>query len=562
MRALIRSRRVTLPLAALALAGTAVAAHGAVADDSPRYRTVEAATGDVEQELVLSGVIAPSGRSDLAFGTDGTVARVRVEQGAEVSRGDVLAVLDRASSRAAVDAAASDLADAKAQLADDREAQASAVSAATSASEPATTSRGSGTGSGAGRGSGDAPSAASAATTKVLAELEAGQDAVQTAQTAASTALAGASAALTSQQQACSDPAVVTTDAATADAPGEPAEGTTATAVLSEGCAAALVTVQAAQATAADAQGALQEALADLGSTLTKAWGSVDTDSDTDSDTDPDTGAAPATPAASTGSGDALTASGTSGGRSVTAATLAQDQAGIDRAAADLAAAKAALAGAVVRAPADGTVAALSVAAGDDVSAGSTVVTLVAPGLTTVALEVSVTQAARLEVGTTVQVTPAGATEVLGGTVGRIDHTASAASNASTGTSTTYPVEIVLDDRDLALADGMTASVAVVVGSAQDVVVVPASAISDATVAVLDDQGLPERVRVTTGVVGATLVEITDGVEAGDEVVLADLDAALPSADTDTQVPGGVGGPGGGGGGFTGGPPGGVRMFR
>ncbi|NHA02075.1 biotin/lipoyl-binding protein [Nocardioides sp. W3-2-3] len=63
----------------------------------------------------MSGTIAPSGRLGSAFGTSGTVAAVRVAQGGQVEEGDVVAVLDRASLRAAVDKASASLAAAKAQ---------------------------------------------------------------------------------------------------------------------------------------------------------------------------------------------------------------------------------------------------------------------------------------------------------------------------------------------------------------------------------------------------------------------------------------------------------------
>lgn len=582
MRPLIRSRRVALPLAALALAGTGVATYGAVGDDSVDYRTVSATTGSVEQELSLSGTISPSGSSELAFGTAGTVAKVRVEQGDTVEEGDVIAVLDRASLRAAVDRAASDLASAKAQLADDREAQTTAVTTSTSSSSASATagrSGSSGSSSGSTPSSGAPSSGTSSSTAAVVKQLAAQQDAVLAAQTAAGTALSAAGTALADQQTACADPVTTTesTDAATDSATDSATDGTTAdagtttTAVLSEECSAALAAVQSAQATASEAQTALQTALETLGSTLTEALGSVQADPSTGSSGGGSTGSGSApSGTGSTGSTGATGATGATGssaaapaggasGQTVTAATLAQDQASIDRAKADLAAAEADLAGAVVRAPADGTVASLAVATDDEVAAGDTVVTVVAPGLTTVSVEATATQAAQLEQGMDVEVTPAGATEALAGAVSRIEHVAT--SDSSTGSDPTYTVGIVLDERDLQLADGMPASVTAVVGTADDVVVVPASAVSNGSVTVVED-GVAQRVRVTTGIVGATQIEVTDGLEAGDEVVLADLDADLPSGGSDQGGFGG-GGFGGGGGGFpAGGPPSGVFPAR
>lgn len=43
---------------------------------------------------------------------------------------------------------------------------------------------------------------------------------------------------------------------------------------------------------------------------------------------------------------------------------------------------------------------------------------------------------------------------------------------------------------------------------------------------------------------GSSAIEVTEGLEAGAEVVLADLDAALPSADSGQQGPGRFGGSG------------------
>lgn len=544
MRALIRSRRVALPLAALALAGTGVAAYGTVGDDGPSYRTVSAGIGSVEQEVTVSGTIAPSGSSDLAFATSGTVAQVKVAQGDEVEQGEVVAVLDRASLRAAVDQASASLAAAKVQLADDRDAQTTAVSTTSTTSTTTTTT------------TTQARTKATTTTPSKQAadpQLASQQDAVLKAQTAASTALAAAEKALATQQAACAEPVTTTESTATTtptdgttDAPTSTTTSTTTSAVLSEECADALTAVQSAQSAAGAAQTTLQQALTTLSATLTKALGSAQT-----------TQSAPSTPSTpSQQSAPAASASGTGqgGGQSVTAATLAQDQAAIDRAAAELASAKADLAGAVVRAPADGTVVSLAAAKGGDVSAGDTVATVVAPGLTTVTAEVSAAQAAQLTTGLDVEVTPAGATEALPGAVSRVEHVAT--SSTTSDADPTYTVEVVLDERDLRLADGMPASVAAVVGSAQDVVVVPASAVSNGSVTVVEN-GTARRVRVSTGIVGATEIEVTDGLAKGDEVVLADLDADLPSGDSAQQGPGGFGG-----GGFSGGgaPPTGVRM--
>ncbi|THV08796.1 biotin/lipoyl-binding protein [Nocardioides caeni] len=583
----MRSRVVAAPLAVVALAGAGVAAYGAVGVDSIRYRTVEAGLADLEQTLDLTGVVEASGRTDLSFGAGGTVGDVRVSQGDEVEEGDVIAVLDRSTLRSAVDRATADLAAAKAQLVEDRAAQSSVVEAASAA--PTTGSSGRSTPSDAvpGRedegasGGSSGGSDNGAATAAVLAKLATQQDAVITAQTAATTALGAATTALATQQDACAAPVVDAGEGAAGDGgEGETDTGTgEAAAVISEECTTALSAVQAAQTTAADAQTSLQTALEALGDTLAEALstlsplssgsngsaaGSTGSAGSPSSDSDGNGSDA----AVSVPSGSASQTTGDTGAsgmtRTVTAATLAADQAAIDSAKAALLAAKAELAGAVVRAPAGGTVASLSVAQDAQVAAGDPVAILVAPGLTTVSVDVTMDQATQLEVGMAVEATPAGSEEALTGSVSRIDHVTTTDATSS-GSDPTYGVEMVLDERDLALPDGMPASVTVVVGSAEEAVTVPASAVSDGVVTVLEGDEV-RQVRVSTGIVGSTRIEITDGIEEGDLVVLADLGAEVATGDSEQTGPGGgLGGggiTGGFGGGFSGGPPSGGMVPR
>ena len=542
---------MVLPLAALVLVGAGFAAWGSVSDGSAHYRTTTARVGDIEKELVLSGVIAPSGQSDLAFGTSGTVARVAVAQGDAVEAGQVIATLDRTTLRAEVDQSLAELANAKAQLVEDRAAQTDAVASTTTAS---TSTGATTTADSSARAAQSAPTADRTGSSVVLAQLTKQQDAVIVAQSSASKALATSTTALEAQAKACATPATTPTDGGSEDAT-EGTDGTSAaTAGPSEECTAALAAVQSAQAATASAQSGLQKALEALGATLRTSLGTIDDDSSGAGDA---TGSS--TPGGATGdaSGEPATASsdatgsGPSGtsGHAITAATLASDQASVDRAVASLASAQDALKGAVVTTPATGTVASLSLATGDTVSRGDTIAVLAAPGLTSVAVEATAAQVAQLAQGMAVAVTPAGRTEELTGSISRVEHIPTASDDSGSESSTTYTVEIVLDGRDLGLPSGIPASVSVVVDSAEDVVLVPASAVVDGAVTVLDD-GEPARVRATTGIVGDTQVEILDGLEEGDEVVLADFDADLPSADTD-QGSGGIridgnGGPGGG----------------
>jgi HlyD family secretion protein len=100
------------------------------------------------------------------------------------------------------------------------------------------------------------------------------------------------------------------------------------------------------------------------------------------------------------------------------------------------------------------------------------------------------------------------------------------------------------------------ASVAITVKAVHGVLTVPNSAVSDGTATVLP-AGKPVRTQVQTGAVGPLATEVTSGLKAGQQVVLADLGAALPANSTTTTR--GFGGTGGPAGGFTGGAPGGSQ---
>jgi HlyD family secretion protein len=123
------------------------------------------------------------------------------------------------------------------------------------------------------------------------------------------------------------------------------------------------------------------------------------------------------------------------------------------------------------------------------------------------------------------------------------------ASTASSGTAS-YPVTISLGNPTQQLFAGATASVAITLNTANAAVTVPTSAVHGAggfsfVTALVN--GKPTLTRVSVGVQGADLTQITKGLKAGDQVVLADLNTALPTAGT-TNTRGGLGGGGGAGG--------------
>lgn len=555
------------PFVAAAAAVVLVAVGGvayAQTGSSGSYRTATATAGDVDQVLALSGTITASGRRDLSFGAAGTVAKVKVAAGDRVRSGATLATLDPTDLDAAVIAAKATVAKARAQLESDQTSQASTVTSAASGTSsasgssqktpstktPSTKTPGTQTDTKSdSKGSG---SSMSPALTKALAQLKQQQAAVTTAQTVATEAITASKQALTVQVSACEvedDPAEPS-DEVEADESPEPA-------TLAPECTAALDDVQAAQDVVAGKQDVLQDALQTLSTTLSAAVKTLGASTGTGSPASPEPSATPepsaspetsATPAASpaeesAGSGDAPAASSSSRGATVTAAGLAKDQAAIDTATAQLEEAKQAQKAAELTAPFSGEILSVSAVKGDAVGASDVVIVIAGDGSTTVSTTATLEQVPDIAKGQVARVTPAGASALVTGEV-----TAIGLLPVSSSDTSTYPVTIVLDD-DVVAPEGSTASIALVTGTAKDVVTVPSSAVSAAgrsTVSVLVDDEVV-RTPVTVGVVGTTRTEITDGIKAGQIVVLADLGVALPSGDgSTTRLPGARGGFGGG----------------
>jgi RND family efflux transporter MFP subunit len=123
------------------------------------------------------------------------------------------------------------------------------------------------------------------------------------------------------------------------------------------------------------------------------------------------------------------------------------------------------------------------------------------------------------------------------GTVIAIDPVAT---TGSTGL-VTYRVRIQVPDAPEAVREGMTASVAVLVAEATDVLVVPEGAITgsgdSASVLLQEPEGEATPVRVTLGLQGDNGTEVTAGIDEGDVLV-------IPSADDLSFPEGGVPGSG------------------
>ncbi|WP_456844428.1 HlyD family efflux transporter periplasmic adaptor subunit [Cellulomonas sp. P5_C6] len=355
----------------------------------------------------------------------------------------------------------------------------------------------------------------------------------------------------TSTDGTTSDPAPTADDATTDDSTTDP-DPTAVERALAD-CQAALSgaldaqtatdTEQQALMTLADALDqavqALQKAIASSSSTTTPTSSTPSTTAPTTSTsatTTPATTSTPttSTPTTSTPSSSSSTPSGSTT-TVATAATILADQAAIDLQEANVALAQSRLPFSNLTSPIAGTVAAVSLAAGDSVSASSTtaVITVLGPDGYTVTTSVPLTKIDIVTVGQTAQVTTPSTDTTLTGTVSSIG-----VLDTSTTADPAYTVELALDPTDATLYDGASAQVHLSVAGADGVLTVPTSAVhvdgATATVQVLKN-GAPTDVTVTRGAVGAERTEITDGLSAGDEVVLADNDQAIVSSTSSTS---------------------------
>ena len=210
-------------------------------------------------------------------------------------------------------------------------------------------------------------------------------------------------------------------------------------------------------------------------------------------------------------------------------------QKAVDAAQLEVAVAEQAIAQATVVSPIAGTVVSVGIAVGDSAESGSSTQNVIVQGVdgleavTTVAVD----QVSDVRIGQAATVVPDGGTDTLHGTVVAIS-----GSPDPDSTTTSYRVTIGLSEPGVDLGNGSTGAVTITTDGATSALAVPTSAVTtdgdSSTVTVLDGSSTKE-VDVTVGAVGEQWTQITDGVEEGQRVVLADLDAALPSAATSSS---------------------------
>jgi macrolide-specific efflux system membrane fusion protein len=163
--------------------------------------------------------------------------------------------------------------------------------------------------------------------------------------------------------------------------------------------------------------------------------------------------------------------------------------------------------------------------------------------------QVSDTQIAQVHLHQQALVTPVGQAAAIHGRVKAITRTPS-----STNGVVTYPVEITWTGHPHGLLDGMSAQISIVVAKVSGLTV-PSSAVhTDGTrswvLVVTGGSTRNGRVRggpatqqpIDVGPTGGGLTEVRSGLRAGEQVVLADSSAPLPSASSSSQGKTGKGG--------------------
>jgi len=540
------------------------------------YRTTTVTKGSVEQRLDLTGSVRRVNQVSQSFAVSGTVSSVSVAVGDTVTAGETLASLDPKPLNSAVLDAEAALAQAKATLESDQSAATAATSTTptptpTPTVTPSTSPR---VASPSGRSS-----------TSANQSLAAAQKLVTRSQSAIAADLRQATDALTQCETSLTPPA--TAPSTTATTPGS-TSSTTVTATPStptstptdaqiKACLDALKTtqeqIQRDQRELTKSQASLTKAFTLAITSASKTASAPATTTRSTSTSQTATSQSATSQSATSRSGSSQSTGGQSAGSGQSAATrVVSDQAAVTSAEAALSSAQTDLASATLKSSIAGTVGSVTVVKGTSDQGESIVI--VGAGAAEVTINVPLASMATVHVGQTARVTPQGATGSVPGSVTSISLLPSAAATGSgSGTGTaqataapstpTYPVVVLVPDALPALASGSRAEASLMIGAVADVLTVPNSALTPLgngqALALTFKGGVVTRALVTTGYAGMLTTQITSGLSAGQQVVLADLSTALPTNTTNARrfgvgagAAGGIGGAGLGGAGLGG----------
>jgi RND family efflux transporter MFP subunit len=241
----------------------------------------------------------------------------------------------------------------------------------------------------------------------------------------------------------------------------------------------------------------------------------------------------------------------------------AADSASVASAQADLDEAQDALAAATMRAPFSGTVSAVGYEVGDQAGSGSNTpaadggsdttaaITLISPRSLQVDANVSAADVSQLKKGMQVEITPTGGGDVAYGTVAEVG----AIATASDSGAAQFPVTVNVTGKTAGLYAGSTASLAITVKQAADVLAVNTQALhteGDTTFVYVIDGSKRTKRTVTVGETYGMQTEVKSGLKEGDVVEVVSFTAPRGTGNrdgggTNFELPeGGFSGPGGG----------------
>ncbi len=230
-----------------------------------------------------------------------------------------------------------------------------------------------------------------------------------------------------------------------------------------------------------------------------------------------------------------------------TTSQIQSDQAALSAANHALATANQALNEAIITAPISGVVAQVNISVGHAPSAATSTsgdIVLESPNSFEVSGEISDTQIAEVSLNQQAFVTPSGQTQPLTAKVSQITPMATITQGVAT-----FPVNVLITQSSPDLFSGASAQVEIIVKQVSDVLTIPTSAIhtlgSLNFVNVLQN-GVSVRKLITVGATSGVLTEVTSGLNPGDQVILANRRAKLPSTTTNFKAGRAVGGFGGG----------------
>ncbi len=559
-----RPRRavVTGVAAVVILAAAGIGAYAATRPSGSAYRTGLVEVAGVTRTLAETGTAVPATSATASFAKQGTVASVAVKAGQTVTAGQTLATLDQTPLVAALDAAKQTTAEAQlalTQAEDGTLTQAvggtggsrsatGATTAVTSGSSTvsllatATTSTALDVVALAGPGTGSRGTS----TSGLIAAVTGGQQRVDADLAAARALLAAAvtACAPTTTPTATASPTPTATPTATpTTTPAPPSPGVDPSAPASRPatsppagtpCLDAEQTLLRAQQRVAGDESALASAEASLDAALVASSSSAAATSGGQATNGPSGGQATN---GSAGSGSTSTGSGTT----ATAAQLAAYQAKVDAAEAAQAVAQQDLQMATLVSPISGTVLSVGLTAGS--SAGNDGILVSAPDGMVFTAAVPVATVPQIAVGQAVSLVRDGTAAALAGTV-----VAVAAVPDSSGD---YAVTVGLTTASAGIRSGSTASMTISLAGASNVLTVPTSAITtigSLHVVRLLSGSTVRTVQVTVGTQDPVRTQVTGQLMAGEKVVLADLDAAVPASNATTTGLTGLGGSSLGGG--------------